>query len=305
MPRAPSPRRLPVVLVVILFVALAVGAAASALAGASVTSNPTGGAPSNVELTGSLVMYAFTAIVLGGAGFLLYRRLTSDTIEVPGSITAVVLVAILLLVLFVVVFHSATGGGPLPTNATGGSGPSNVTNTSGPTNSGNHSANGSGTVGTFWFKAPPWLLFVAVAVISGAIVVAVVPGVRALAAARGQRRPDDATVRAAGRARQMLLGAANALGEGRDPREVIVVLYAELLGRLGPIVGSLEPDTPEEIRVRHLVRLGIAPERSEALTRLFEEARYSTHPLGREAAERAEEVIRAAEADLARVMVAP
>jgi len=69
------------------------------------------------------------------------------------------------------------------------------------------------------------------------------------------------------------------------------------------MVGSVDPETPEEIRSLHLVRLGISREASESLTRLFEEARYSTHPLGPEAAERATEVIRSAEADLSRAAV--
>ena len=40
------------------------------------------------------------------------------------------------------------------------------------------------------------------------------------------------------------------------------------------------------------------------LTRLFEEARYSTHPLGPDAAERVREAVEVALEDLARVPVA-
>jgi hypothetical protein len=301
-PRSRRARRPPVVLLLVLLVALGIGAAASALAGAAVSNAPSGSSPANVELTGNIVMYAFTAIVLAGAGFLLYRRLTGDVMGIPGEYALVAIVSILLLITFVVVFRSVSGGGPLPTNATapsgspGGSPTPNVTG-------GNHTSNSTAVPVGYWFNPPPWLWFVAVAVIAIVIVVVAVPWARSLVAARGTRVDDVAARAAAGRARAALAGAADALGAGRDPREVIIALYAELLERLGPMVGSLDPDTPEEIRVRHLVRLGISPDRSEALTRLFEEARYSTHPLGAEAALRGEEVIRAAEADLARVVV--
>jgi len=300
-PRPRRSRRPPVVLLLVLLVALGVGAAASALAGAAVSNTPSGNGPANVELTGDIVMYAFTAIVLAGAGFLLYRRLTGDVIGVPGEYALVALVAILLLIVFVIVFRSIAGGGPLPTNATtpssggGGGSPPNATGT-------NHTTNSTATPVLYWFNPPPWITFVAIAIVATVIVVVAVPWVRSLAAGRGVPRDDAAARAAAGHARAALAGAADALAEGRDAREVIIALYAELLERLGPMVGSLDPDTPEEIRVRHLVRLGIAPERSESLTRLFEEARYSTHPLGSEAALRAEEVIRGAEADLSRAV---
>ena len=48
------------------------------------------------------------------------------------------------------------------------------------------------------------------------------------------------------------------------------------------------------------MRLGIRPEVATELTRLFEEARYSTHPLGPESADRAAEAMRRATADLER-----
>ena len=300
MPR--QSRQPSLVLLVILLAALGTGAAASALAGAAFTSNPSGASPANVELTGDVVMYTFTAIVIAGAALLLYRRLVGGAVPLPGEFAAVALVCILLLIIFVVVFRSVSTGGSLPTQATPPPSPSNATHQPNSTVS-NQTSNLTVAPSPFWFNPPPWILFVAVAAIAGVVVAVVVPGLRALAAGRKLGTEDDAQRAAAGRARAVLAGAADAIGEGRDPREVIIALYAELLDRIEPMVGNLAPDTPEEIRTLHLERLGIAPARSKALTRLFEEARYSTHPLGPEAAARATEVIRSAEADLARVEV--
>lgn len=305
MPRPRPSRRPSVVLLVVLLAALGTGAAASALAGAATSPTPSGASPVNVELTGDVVMYAFTGIVILGAAILLYRRIAGGATPIPGEFAVVALVCILLLILFVIGFRSLAGGGSVPTNTTASGSSGNAThqpNSTGP----NGTANGTGSYGGYWFNPPPWILFVAVAGIAAAVAAVAVPELRALAAARRLARDEeDADREAADRARAALAGAADALGEGRDPREVIIALYAELLERLSPMVGDLAPETPEEIRAHHLVRLGIAPARAEALTRLFEEARYSTHPLGPEEATRARDVIRAAEYDLARLEVPP
>ena len=292
-------------LLIVLLAALGIGAAASALAGAAVSSTPSGSSATNVELTGNLVMYTFTGIVIVGAAVLLYRRLAGGAVPIPGEFALVALVCVLLLIVFAIGFRYLAGGGGVPTNTTSSGTSGNATHSPNST-APNQTANGTASATPYWFNPPPWVLFVAVAAIAGALAAVAIPELRALAAARRLARDDeDASRAAADRARAVLAGAADALGEGRDPREVIIALYAELLERLSPMVGDLAPETPEEIRVHHLVRLGIAPARANALTRLFEEARYSTHPLGPEEALRARDVIRAAEFDLARVEVPP
>jgi hypothetical protein len=99
-------------------------------------------------------------------------------------------------------------------------------------------------------------------------------------------------------ARQELEGA-------RDPRAAILALYATLLARVAPIVPDLDRSTAEEIRVHHLVRLGIRESAARTLTRIFEEARYSSHRLGPEQVTQATQAIRMAESDLARARPAP
>jgi uncharacterized membrane protein len=300
-PVPPPSRRPSLVLIAVLAAALGTGAAASALAGVASAPTWTGPSPAALEVAGEIVLYAILALVVGGAAYLLYRRLAGGAIPIPNEFAVVALVCILLMVLFIVAARTFLGGSPLPTNTTSGSGPTQ--NQTGTGNVTVNKTNGTGAAAPpLGVHFPPWIGFLAVAAIAIVAVVVVGPGLRAVVAARG-KHPDlgDAARTAAGAARQALAGAADALGEGQDPRAVIIALYAELLRRIVPMVGSVDPDTQEEIRAQHLVRLGISPRRSESLTRLFEEARYSTHPLGPEAAERATEVIRSAEADLARV----
>ncbi len=100
--------------------------------------------------------------------------------------------------------------------------------------------------------------------------------------------------------RDALATAASELDEGLDPRTVIVRLYDRLLLRVSPLVGDVAYSTAEEIRRTFLLPLGVRKEAAETLTRLFEEARYSSHPLSTATVASARDAIRAAEADLAR-----
>ncbi len=84
---------------------------------------------------------------------------------------------------------------------------------------------------------------------------------------------------------------------GEDVRQAILACYGRfcvLLGARG--LGSQEALTPREIEDRAVHRLGVSPDSSDALTSLFEEARYSEHALGdadRDRAVRSLERIRA------------
>jgi hypothetical protein len=149
---------------------------------------------------------------------------------------------------------------------------------------------------------PAWVPFVLAVVVAVGLCVIVGYLVRASAADRRARAkavvpPDPAQVKAS------LGEAIREIDAGASPREVVIRLYASLLLRVGMMVGGVEWNTPEEIRVQHLERLGIRPDAAEALTRLFEEARYSTHPMGTELAGRARQAILAARADLDRAPV--
>lgn len=289
------------VLVLVVLAALAVGAAASAIAGAARAPSTPSGPTEALAIPATLVAYGFLGVVLAAVAFFVYRRLTGAAGPIPNQFIVGALIGILLLVLFVVAAHTILHGGLLPLGSTS-AGTNNTTGT--PANAtGNATINvtgGSGADSFLGVHFPPWTLFVVVAVVVFTVVIAAVPEFRAIFSSIGRRGPDAEARGAVDRARTALAIAVQDLGSGQDPRAVIVALYAALLTRLGPIVGDLDPSTPEEIRSFHLVRLGIRPEAASALTRLFEEARYSSHPMDATSAARATEVILAADADLSR-----
>jgi hypothetical protein len=65
-----------------------------------------------------------------------------------------------------------------------------------------------------------------------------------------------------------------------DPRGVIVRAYGKLLEKLLGRFNDTEPLTAREIERYCVSELGVAPATARELTELFEEARYSTRPMG-------------------------
>jgi hypothetical protein len=92
--------------------------------------------------------------------------------------------------------------------------------------------------------------------------------------------------------------ARTELDRSSDPRSVIGRLYRELISHLPPIANVHVYRTPGEIRDAHLLPMGVRPVAAEQLTRLFEEASYSSHPIGPTELSRAREAIQMAEIDL-------
>jgi hypothetical protein len=293
-PRAGAPT---FVLLVVVLCALAVGAAASAIAGAVPASSGPNGPLSQLSLSGAVVTYTLLGAFGALLAFLLYRRLTSATVPVPSRVVVTLLVVLLLASVCVLLGHLVVSSGA----ATGASNSGAGTSGNNTTHSGsgtNMTVNATGTAPTFHLTPPPWILYLVVIGIAVGIAVVAVPQTREVLTGwwhRGRHRPLPGAA-----ARGALERAVHGVEAGEDPRSVIIGLYAELLRQLGRMVGDLDPVTPEEIRVRHLVRLGIRPETAEALTRLFEEAKYSSHPMDALAAGRAVDVMRAAGADLDR-----
>jgi hypothetical protein len=293
----PSVRASPVLLVVVL-VALAIGAAASLLAGAAASPSYHSGPDSEliIPIWGleSAFLVAFAVVV----GVVIWVRLSTVS-STPGRVAVMALVVLLVGILFVVVLQSVGGSGGFPTgggNSTGAGGSSNLTNPGT-----NGSLSGPGGV-LAPLHVPAWSLFVVVAAVALLVAGLAAPRLWGLWTGRDRdgpssRAPAAAEVEAL---RSALSSAAQALDVGTEPRDAIVALYATVLARVDPLVGGVDSDTPEEIRALHLVRLGIGASEAETLTRLFEEARYSTHPMGVEAADRARTAITRALADLAR-----
>jgi hypothetical protein len=291
------------VLFVLVAVALAVGAAASLIAGVAASSAFHPGPATELLLPTWLIGVIILLLFAGVLGLVIYVRLHAGPASTQARFAVTGMAVLLVGLLFVVLLHYGSSGGGF---TLGGGAP--PTNPGGPGNDtgGNNLTGPGGQISFLSFKLPPWALFAGVAVTL--LVVAAVALPRAWAYAAARRRegvPGRRTAAEVEKVRSALATAARELQEGSDPREVIIALYGTVLDRVGPLVGGLEVQTPEEIRVQHLVRLGIGAAPAETLTRLFEEARYSSHPMGPDAAEQAVAAIAEARGDLDRLRQSP
>jgi len=286
------------VLIVIIVVALAIGAAASILVAASTTPPPSGGVSSFTYTPGWVVLAISLGFIAFVFGVLLVHRFASGPSLPMGRSTLTILITILLGIVFIIaaqfIAHGGlflSGGGSSPS----GSGSGATNNTTAPI----PPAPGGGvvTIG----GVPGWVPFVILALIALLVAAVAIPNAlrydarrREMERYRRNREAVPAGMQAA------LSQASSELALGEDPRTVILALYAAILDRLKPLALDVSMNTPEEIRASHLLRLGVRPEPARTLTRLFEEARYSTHPMGADARDRAREAVRLALADLAR-----
>jgi hypothetical protein len=301
-PAPPRASRMSVVLLVVVILSLCVGAAASLVASAATAPSYQPGPIQDLYPSPVVLGYTFLAgflFVCCVAGWIWLSR--GKSAPTHTALTALVLILALLLLLAVLRLvppmtdsSQGTSSSNPPVDNSTGTAPPPTNNTTGIVSSPGQSLGYGG------LHIPTWTLFVAGAV-------AAVIGGAFLAPALLRRAQDPAARRRAlrreevDRARGALQSAVHALDRGEEPRDVIIRLYGSLLERVAPIVGGVDQDTPEEIRTTHLVALGIRPEPAATLTRLFEEARYSSHPLGSEAATRAVTAISVARADLDRV----
>jgi len=288
-------------LLVVLVVALATGAAASILVGAPTAPPPAQGSVSLVYLPQwviTAVSLGFVALIVGS---LVLWKISSGPSSLLTRQAVTILVVVLLGIVFVFAmraFGSGNGGFLVgPGGSTSGTGPGTTTNITNVTGS----ANGSGHI-TFLPGLPGWVPMVLLVAIVLIVAIVAVPQTRRYLIERHERmvarRGYDAAT--ALRMRSVLGQASTDLELGGDAREVILALYAAMLRELQPMADDLGPSTPEEIRSAHLVRLGVQPEAARTLTRLFEEARYSTHPMGPTERTRAQEAVRSTIDDLAR-----
>jgi hypothetical protein len=112
--------------------------------------------------------------------------------------------------------------------------------------------------------------------------------------------PDQAIDLAVRRLREQLLAYHRRAGAGGDleVRERIIELYGTLLGALRPGLGDLDGRTPREVEWLSVRYLGVRPPTAHELTWLFEEARYSSHPLPSAGIARAERALDEFVADL-------
>ncbi len=210
---------------------------------------------------------------------------------------------------------NGTGGSGNGTNHTGGgSGGRGSGSGGGGSSQGGSSGSSTGGVASASTPAPPfgaWEAFGLIAILSIVAAAVLVPRVaaragksRAPAARRSLSGPPPADVPSAAflaarsRATEALHRAQSNLDGSTDPHAVIVRLYGLLISALEPRMGENARYTAEEIHRKLLLPLGVRPKAAERLTRVFEEACYSSHPMGAQAVRAVRESIQLAEYDL-------
>lgn len=293
-PSPPTPT--PTLWLVVLGIGLTVGAAAALLTGVfNPASSPTGSTV--IEPSNQFVQWIIEILPIIAVVFFVYYRVSRGSIPVPTRLIAPVLIVILMLVIFVVLVRvNLIGSSTSLANQPIGLGTNNSTSLPPQGNTTNLNISGPGdTVLFFGFSFPIW----AVLGILGGIVVTVGTVVTLLVLRRSRQIVVLRVDPSAQGVRSELESAARALDQGEeDPRRVLIELYGRLLRRLEPAVGDLATQTAEEIRTHYLIRLGVRPATAEEITRLFERARYSSHPIGAGEVVRARTVLTSAIADL-------
>jgi Domain of unknown function (DUF4129) len=296
----PAPRR-PSGLPILLLLAVGFGVVVAVLA-TPITSEPPPVA--SAPITGTLVPTILALLIVGwlfaALGVHILRVASEGRFRFPGRAFAAIIIILLLLLAFVGIAHilpggSGTGNTTLPPGNTTGSGMSNP------------SRNGNGNNSLYPTTVGPlpgidWLTWA----VLGGIVLAISLGVLLAwffwPSGRGLEgeESDRADAARLARLRAELESSLRKLEDdpNADPRAVIQALYHRLLLAAGPHLPLVEASTPREIAQTMEAELGAAPEHAELMTRLFEEARYSTHPMDRSSAERARTALRALLADL-------
>lgn len=254
-----------------LTMALGLGAIGALLAAPTLPVPPIwypGSRPTPASLIGTLgVILAMVA--LSPFAYLIYQRIRNRSLPVPQIFTTVFLVILLLLVGFVGVLHFfQPHTSPLVGTGANGTGP--------PPGGGTTSANGTSSGGSGPSipgipALPYWLLFVAVAL--AVLLFVGIAGPRLFARAREaeESRP-DAPIR-----EELELALRRMDSEpSTDPREIIRAMYARLLLHLYRVHGDTESLTPREISAVLQEEFHVRARGARELTRIFEQARYST-----------------------------
>ncbi len=287
--RRPPPATATRTVALVLLAAVGIGGAAALLSTSTPATAPT--APTPLPgVSASAVLWGCAALLLLLLGYLVIARLRSGRSRTPLGLVVPFLVAFLVAIAFLVaVRYIVPSQPPAPepisgnNTTTGGTGTSPVMN---------RTNNTTLTHGSLVPGAPPWIDYL---LMGGAVAIAIlVFAVPRLREAREDAAPPGDAVRA--RAAARFREALDALDEGAaaEPRAVVIALYARLLGEIESRTPGLETRTPREIERFTVDRLGIARGPARTLTEVFEEARYSSHPLSPASVERARAALRAA-----------
>jgi hypothetical protein len=279
-----SPLAIAVVLAALFF-----GVAAALLSGAPPTPTAPPSSAGAFITFEDLQVFGWTIIGLTAA-WVVYRvvqRFRNPNHGRVNPFVTVAVVCLLLLLGFVVIVHlfGPTGvsqGGPTSGQRSNNSTvpPPMPTPTSG-------GSPGNFTVGAHSF--PGW---VAYALVIGVTVVAACLTVPLAYAIARRRKGWEAVVPGptpAEMARAAIAATLAALEDdpNADPRALVVALYGRLLATVDARLVETGSRTAREIEATAVARWRLPPDAARELTRLFEEARYSPHPIGRADTERA------------------
>jgi len=290
--RRASNRRPPWALGLVLAAAVTFGIVAVLLSGTPPSVPSTGGTATSSPLLVPYLWVGLGCLVLlvCWIGYMVYRRLTGGSGEYPRytllSLIAIILVILLILFLFRVVAHvdGLVGVRPSPSNNSSGSGGSGTGTQHNTTTATNGSANY--TLQGELPGLPKWAPYAVLGVAVLTVTLIAIPfllsyGERSELSRREEPGPEP--VRAALRSTLSELES----NPQADPRDLIIALYARLLEAIGVGAGPTEVMTAREIERVCVQSLGVRPTTARELTGLFEEARYSTRPMGAPAADRA------------------
>lgn len=281
---------------IVLSVGVMLGIAAALLSGVF-SSSGAKGPTTIVEPSSQLVVWIVIFVPLVFIAFLIFNRVRNGAIQMPNRVVLSILLMIILLVIFVVVVRIGITT-PNPPQTVHVTSPENgtVNHTQQNTTKANVTGPGDNLV-FFGITLPSWT----VDAIVGAVVATVAIAMTVWFVRRSSISFPPLSAPSPQAIRAELETAAKALAAGsEDPRQILIDLYARLIRRLEPSVGDLATSTAEEIRTEHLVRLGVQPKTADEITRLFERACYSSHPILPEEALRARSVLTAAVGDLDR-----
>jgi len=279
--RRPGPRFSPT-LAALLIGSLIAGIAVTFLAAPAAPNPPSGHGvtPESPTIVIDIAVALFLVIV---GGTILYAAMAPRTIRVTGVgplILAIFLVGLSFLVLvhYIVPLHPIS----VPMNGTNSSStPPPATNTT-PDN---------GTFGPLPISGVPgWVAYLVLGLVVLAAIQLLGPALRARSVEA--TRSAEATTAV----RRSLESALQSLADSapKDARQIIIALYAQLLVAVGPLLENLTAATPREIELVVTRQFGVPKGPAAELTRLFEEARYSTHPFSDPQVARARTALEAA-----------
>lgn len=282
---------------IVLGLALAIGIVASLLAVAA----PTPPTPRAGELVVDLPMtmwgLIFLSPLLVGVTVLAAQRiLDRRSVSRISKVAFAVLLALAVLFVYVLVATHGSSSGTI--SYVSSPAPKNQTSPP-PPHGGSGNSSPAPVPGTTIFKVTAWMGIAIALGLTGLVALLALPGVIGRVVGGAPRSPRSPPVDRA-RVREAVAEAGSAIDRGEDARETIVRLYVRLLGVLEPRFAGVPYLTAGEIRTAVLERLGVQPHAAHELTLLFEEARYSTHPMGPEAAGRCRAVFGIVQADLSR-----